>query len=73
MPMEQDAHTFVILPKFEFLPWVVSTNWSEVGIAQTSNSDQFEERSHRRNSNFCNTTKLCVFYAIAIHGSSTNF
>ena len=32
MAMAQEEHTFLFLPKFEFLPWDLSTNWPEVVV-----------------------------------------
>ena len=33
---------FLVLPKFEFLPWDLFTNWSEVVVIITLNSDQIQ-------------------------------
>ena len=67
--MAQEKHTFVLLPKFQFLTLDLSTNLSEVVVYTFSTSDQFVERSHERNSNFGYNTKVCYSRAIAIHGS----
>ena len=55
------------LPKFVFLQWDLFTNWSAFGVCATISFDQFVNRSHWRNSNFCKMRKKGSAHLLAIH------
>ena len=64
----RQVELFFTLPKFEFLPWDLFKNWSEVVIILAPNADEFENGYHGRNSNFVKTRKKGSTHLVAIHG-----